>query len=223
MSTVADDEPPANASDTRDGGWFGKHQKGAWIAAGATVVAALIAALVPVVASSGDDKDTVAGPAVAPTPSPAASTSGSAPTSTPVSSQTPSPGPSPSAAPAGSQLWRGALLLSTEAKDLDAVPPEPVGYADEGDVYMLYDNEMSGWNGTLIAQWTGTGNLPGPQDCSNVVGALGSRDKVKLSKTTVLCVRTSGRNIARLKVSALGDGGGLDSRATFDAVVWKAG
>ncbi|TCC08091.1 hypothetical protein [Kribbella soli] len=214
MSTVADDEPDANTSDTRGEGWFGRHQKGAWIAAGATVVAALIAALVPVLASSGDDNN-----AVVSTPSPAASMSGSAPTTTPVPSQT----PSPSTTAAGSQLWQGALLLDTTAKDLDAVPPEPVGYADEGDVYMLLNNEMSGWNGTLIAQWTGPGDLPGLQDCSNVVGTLGSTDKVKLTKKTVLCVRTSDRNIARLKVSALGAGGALESRATFDAVIWKAG
>lgn len=199
----------------RGGGWFDRHQKGAWIAAGATIVAALIAALVPVLSSSGDDKNDGA----VTTPSASGPTSGSAP-ATP--SQTPSSVPPPSATPAGGPLWQGKMLLDTEARDLDAAPPERVGYSDTGDVYMLLNNEMSGWNETLIAQWTEPGSLPGPEDCSNVVDTLGSRTKVQLTKKTVLCVRTSERNIARLKVATLDEGGALNSRATFDTVVWPA-
>ncbi|TCC30007.1 hypothetical protein [Kribbella speibonae] len=200
----------------RGGGWFDRHQKGAWIAAGATIVAAFIAALVPVLGSSGDDKNDGA----VTTPSASGSTSGSAPATPP--SQTPSSAPSPSASPAGGPLWQGKMLLDTEARDLDAAPPERVGYSDTGDVYMLLNNEMSGWNETLIAQWTEPGGLPGPEDCSNVVDTLGSRSKVQLTKKTVLCVRTSERNIARLKVATLDEGGALNSRATFDTVVWPA-
>jgi hypothetical protein len=217
MSTLADEKPDANSSDARDGGWFDRHQKGAWIAAGATIVAALIAALVPVLASSGDDKNTAGGPAVVPTPSAPAP----APTTTPPSTQTGSPGQQNSSAPAGTELWKGSLLVDAEPKDLDAVP-DPVGSADKSDVYMVLNFEFEGWNGARIAQWSGgASSLPGYQECSDAIGALGSR-KVQLSKKSVLCVQTSDGNVVRLKVTALGPTS-IDTRATFDAVIWNAG
>ncbi|MGW7683116.1 hypothetical protein ACWGID_20445 [Kribbella sp. NPDC054772] len=218
---MADDDAEENTSSSR-GGWFDRHQKGAWIAAGATVFAALIATLVPVFASSGDDKDAVSGPVAAPS----SAVSGPTQQTTPSTPQSPSESSSqtPTATPAGSQLWHGTLSLDHEAKDLDAVPPQRAAYSDEGDIYMLYENEMSGWNNVLIAPWPDpAGTLPGPQECSDLATTQGSRDDFKLTKKTVLCVITSDQNIARLKVSALGAGGALDSRATFDVVIWKAG
>jgi hypothetical protein len=84
---------------------------------------------------------------------------------------------------------------------------------------MLLNHQMEGWNGTLIAKWTGAA-LPTYEECAGIIGALGSRDAVKLPKRTVFCVRTSDRNIARLKVTSVGEG--LDDKATFDAVIWTA-
>jgi hypothetical protein len=217
---LADEEPDV-----------GRHQKGAWIAAGAAIVAALIAALVPVLASSGDDDkgdkpvDPITVTVVAPTPSASAPTSPSAPAATtrrpttPVPSKTDPPAP-PSTSLVVTQLWKGALLLDTEPKDLDAAPPEPVGYSYNGDVYIELNHELMSSNGTLVARWSG-GALPGYADCSTAVGALGSRQPMKLSTRTVLCVRTSEQNIARLKVTSVATG--LDVKTTFDVVIWTAG
>ncbi|TDO59047.1 hypothetical protein EV651_109322 [Kribbella sp. VKM Ac-2571] len=140
------------------------------------------------------------------------------PATTPVPSQTPPPGPR--TPPAGTQLWQGALLLDTEPKDLDAAPPEPVGYSYNGDVYIELNHELTSSNGTLIARWSG-GALPGYADCSTAVGALGTRQPMKLSTRTVLCVRTSEQNIARLEVTSVATG--LDVKTTFTAVIWNAG
>ncbi|WP_436956564.1 hypothetical protein [Streptomyces sp. SudanB182_2057] len=54
------------------------------------------------------------------------------------------------------------------------------------------------------------------------MGAEGTA-KQWLTRDTVLCVRTSVGDIARLELSALGtDGVGSDDRTMFDAVVWEA-
>ncbi|CAL9304921.1 hypothetical protein SUDANB180_03762 [Streptomyces sp. enrichment culture] len=64
--------------------------------------------------------------------------------------------------------------------------------------------------------------MPGFEECSEAVGAEGTA-KQWLTRDTVLCVRTSVGDIARLELSALGtDGVGSDDRTMFDAVVWEA-
>ena len=213
MSALVDEKPETNS-------WFDRHQRSAWIAAAASIATAPIATLVPIFANSGDDKDTAGGPAAVPTSSASTSSTASAPTSTP----TPTPGenesPSSSATPAGSQRWKGSLLVDAEPKDLDALP-DPDGADDQGDVFMVLNYEFGGQNSTRIAQWAGaSGALPGYQECSDAIDALGSRDNVKLSKKTVLCVRTSAGNVVRLKVSKLGETS-IDTHTTFDAVIWN--
>lgn len=115
------------------------------------------------------------------------------------------------------------MLLDHEPKDLDDGQPVAVGYADEGDVYILPGNEIEGWHGTVISVWAGhTTTLPGPQECSNTVDAEGT-EKQQLTKNTVLCIRTSAGNIARLKLTELGSEGiGGEDRNMFDAVIWDA-
>lgn len=224
MSALADEKPDAD-------GWFGKHQRGAWIAAGASIVAALIAVLVPVLTSSGDDTPTppAAVPSVAPTSSatvpatvptsPATTPRTTTPTVSPPPSRTEPPPATPGPSRAGTQLWRGALLLDTEPKDLDSAPPDRVGYSTNGDVSIELNHDLLSANGTLIAQWSGA-TLPGYADCSTAVDSLGSREPTKLSKRTVLCVRTSEQNIARLKVTSVPTG--LEVKTTFDVVTWNA-
>jgi hypothetical protein len=86
---------------------------------------------------------------------------------------------------------------------------------------MELNHELLSANGTLIAQWSGaTGTLPGYADCSAAVDTFGSRDPAKLSKRTVLCVRTTEQNIARLKVTSVPEG--LEVKTTFDVVIWNA-
>ncbi|MFF7095927.1 hypothetical protein ACFY9A_26550 [Streptomyces rubradiris] len=179
----------------------------------------MITALVPLLGSSGDEKAEGA-PPVVPTPSAPASLPSSAPP--PTGAETPEPDHA-SPPPTGSEHWRGSLLLDHEPKDLDAEHPVAVGSSGEGDVYTLPGNEIEGWNGTVISVWSGRGTgLPGFEECSGTVDAEGTA-KQRLTRDTVLCVRTSAGNIARLELTALGsDGVGGDNRAMFDAVVWKA-
>ncbi|NEA16903.1 hypothetical protein [Streptomyces halstedii] len=177
--------------------------------------------MVPVLGSPGDDKADGT-PTVVPS-SPSVSAPESSPASSASSKQTDTHEPDDSPSPAGSELWRGSLLLDHEPKDLDTGQPVAVGFADEGDVYTLPGNEIEGWNGTVISLWSGrTTRLPSYEECTNMVDAEGTR-KQQLTKNGVLCVRTSAGNIARLKLTALGsDGIGSDNRNMFDAVVWDA-
>ncbi|MDO0917270.1 hypothetical protein QQM39_42635 [Streptomyces sp. DT2A-34] len=215
--------PDGGQGGDTGGGWFSRHQQASWITGGATVLAALIAAMAQLLGSSGGDKTDSA-----PKPVPTSSASTVAPESVPASAspskQTETPGPDHSSSPAGSELWRGPLLLDTEPMDLDAGQPVAVGYAKEGDVYILPGNEIEGWHGTVVSVWSGgTTSLPGYEECSNTVDAEGT-DKQQLTKNTVLCIRTSAGNLARLKLTELGsDGIGSDHRNKFDAVIWDAG
>lgn len=184
----------------------------------------MISAVGAVLSSSGDGKADGA-PTVEPTSSTSASAHESVSASVPPSKQTETPEPDHSSAPTGGELWRGSLLLDHEPKDLDAGQPVAVGYADEGDVYTLPGNEIEGWNGTVISMWAGhTTTLPGLEECSNTVDAEGTKEQQQLTKNTVLCIRTSAGNIARLKLTELGsDGiGGEENRSRFDAVIWDA-
>ncbi|MGV9280496.1 hypothetical protein [Streptomyces sp. NPDC003730] len=216
--------PDGAQGDGPGGGWFSRHQQAAWITAGATVLAALVTAVVPVLGSSGDDKADGA-PTVVPASSPVTSAPESSPASgsPSPSKETETSGPGDSPSPAGSELWRGSLLLDHEPKDLDAGQPVAVGYADEGDVYTLPGNEIEGWHGTVISLWSGRAtSLPGYEECSNTVTAAGTK-KQQLTKNTVLCIRTSAGNVARLELTALGsDSIASDNRNMFDVVIWDA-
>ncbi|MGA5268708.1 hypothetical protein [Streptomyces lydicamycinicus] len=214
--------PDGGQGDGAGGGWFSRHQQAAWIAAGATVLAALITAVVPVLGSSGDDNADGA-QTIVPTSSTPTSAPESIPASGSPSKQTGTPEPDHSSSSAGSELWRGSLLLDTVAKDLDAGQPVAVGYADEGDVYMTPENQINGGNGTVISLWSGgTTSLPGYEECSKTITAEGANEQ-QLTKNVVLCIRTSAGNIARLKLTELGSNGiGSDYRNKFDAVIWDA-
>ncbi|MEU4887005.1 MULTISPECIES: hypothetical protein [Streptomyces] len=223
--------PGGGAGGDADGGWFGRHQRAAWIgvaAAVVTAVATIVAALIPVVASSDAPSDSGPTGAAAPAPSttpvsaPATEPAESAPASAPASAseQAGTTGPGPGTPPAGSEHWRGRLLIDSEPKDLDAEQPVAVGYADEGDIFTIGADELGGWNGTVISLWSGkTASLPGFEECASTVGAAGT-DTARLAGNAVLCVRTSDGNIARLQLTELEV---VDRRATFDTVIWAAG
>ncbi|MFD7159229.1 hypothetical protein ACFV9C_31850 [Kribbella sp. NPDC059898] len=237
---MADDEPDAESSN--DGkNWFGRHQQAAWITAGASIVVALITALVPVLGSSGDDK--IAGPTVTSPPGPAQVT---VPVTVPVTVRTtvqttvqtsarPTAQPTPPtasqpvetplpASTAGTVLWQGSLLLDTYAKDLDVAPPGPASDAgSDGDMYMLLDQQLSAMNRTLLTRWArASPSLPGYKDCAATIQAGDIHDQQPLSKSAVLCVQTSAGNVARLRVRALPvNQYGMGYRATFDVVVWS--
>lgn len=209
LNAVAEDR-------TDEAGWFSRHHQAAWIAAGATVVAALVGALVPLLASSDDDDEPAGGtePVAAP-PSTPASTPDL--TSAPPSADPTAPDPTSPAA--GSERWQGRLLLDSGPKDLDTAPPEGVGYSDDGDIFVLGTMHVGGWNDTLISLWAGDpADPPGYEECASTIDAEGT-DGQDVDEDSVLCVRTSDGNLARL--TFLESQAGSDHTITFDAVVWE--
>jgi hypothetical protein len=140
---------------------------------------------------------------------------------TPPTASRPTETPPPSST-AGTVLWQGSLVLDTDAKDLDAVPPVLGGYYDS-DIYMLLGHQMSGTTGTVISRWTKRSpSLPGYRDCASTIGPEGGVQQQQLSKSTVLCLQTNEGNIARLRVTALPDNEyGIGHRAVFDVVIWS--
>lgn len=243
---MADDEPGTDPSADGNGSreresWFGRHQQAAWIAAGASIVVALITTLMPVLGSSGDDK--VAGPSVTsgPVSSPvtvpitvpvtvrttvrttvqpsARPTTPTVPPTRPTVSQTPLP-----SSTAGTVLWQGSLLLDTYAKDLDTAPPAPASdYGSDGDIYMLLGQQLSAMNRTLLTRWKQSTSLPGYRDCVAMIAAGDIEDQQPLAKSAVLCAQTSEGNVARLRVTALPQNQyGTGYRATFEVVVWSS-
>lgn len=119
-------------------------------------------------------------------------------------------------------LWQGSLVLDTDAKDLDAVPPVLGGYYDS-DIYMLLGHQMSGTTGTVMSRWTKRSpSLPGYRECAASIGPEGGVQQQQLSRSTVLCLQTNEGNVARLRVTALPDNEyGMGHRAVFDVVVWS--
>lgn len=213
---MADDRSDADVPGGERASWFSRHQQAAWIAAGATVLAALITTVVPLLGSD-DDTDDAPEPVAAPTSQPSATPDA---TSAPASADPAQPAPDPS--PAGTERWQGRLLLDTEPKDLDAAQPVGVGRSDDGDVYLISRDEIEGWNGTTISVWSGdTTSPPGYEECAGTVHAEGTEQQ-ELTDDAVLCVHTSAGNIARLTLTEV-ERGTTDYYATFDAVVWEAG
>ncbi|MGZ0153311.1 hypothetical protein ACXJJ3_40040 [Kribbella sp. WER1] len=241
---MAETDPADDESGKTEKSWFGRHQQAAWIAAGTSIVVALITTLVPILGSSGDDNK-VAGPTTA--------TSGpvTVPITVPVTVRTtvqttvpPSPRPITPAPPptrsatkptasqpvettsmVGTVLWQGSMLLDTYAKDLDVAPPGPASdYSSDGDVYMLLGQQLSAMNRTLLARWKKQSpSLPGYRDCAATIAAGDIQDQQPLAKSEVLCLQTTSGNVARLRVTALPqNGSGIPYRATFDVVVWSA-
>ncbi|MCK1794726.1 hypothetical protein MTQ01_01525 [Streptomyces sp. XM4193] len=209
------DSPP----DGRDDGWFSRHQRAAWIAAGATLAAALITVLVPILASSDEDGGAAA-PSDGPTSSAPESDSAPEPEQSADSSRSPDSSTGSSSAN-GTELWKGSLLLDHSPKDLDAGQPVAVGYADTGDLYMTFANQIIGGHGSVVSLWAGPADtLPDFQQCADTVTAAGAGEQ-ELVKDVVLCVQTSEGNIARLKLIERGSSGAGRDHRNFDAVIWQ--
>jgi hypothetical protein len=204
---VAGDEPEAGAQR-------GEH-RGAWIAAGAAVAAALIGAVGAIVAAqAGDGGDT--GPPPASSAPPAAERPEEA---TPGGEDDAGPeeGTSESSAPEPAVQWRGDVVFDGSGKDFDALPPrEAVGSNDFGTGGTTIV-ELHVLGGSLLSTWDEEGT-PGYADCAESATAEGVSTH-PLEVGTILCGLTEEGRVARFTVVRFPDRNG--PYAAFEAVVWE--
>ncbi|MFF5784527.1 hypothetical protein ACFY8P_06120 [Streptomyces sp. NPDC012693] len=218
--------------------------RGAWIGAGATLVAAVIGVVGTYLVSTGNStKPTppaAQGPAASGTPSGSADGSGgeapvdatrdpgstasqestgSADSSSSPVSQAPR---TPPAKPAGTIEWQGPVAITyTDSKDLDSAPPVESEIDDENDfsVYPFGDHMLRPEGGAKALVWKDS-KEPSHADCSGAVETLGTDVDMKLKTGLVVCARTNDGRIARLTVKELA-GQASDTRGVFDVVVWS--
>ncbi|MCX5390423.1 hypothetical protein [Streptomyces sp. NBC_00094] len=227
----------------------GASHRGAWIGAGATLVAAVIGVVGTYLVSSGKNANTV--PPTAQGPAPSSQGSDDAPKdaspgqesapgreSTPDQESTPGQDSSQSpesqatesatatapAKPADTVVWQGALAITyTEDKDLDSAPPVESEIAEENDfsVYPFGTTHMLRPEGaTKALVWKESTRTPTYEDCAGVVDTLGTSTDMKLKTGLVACARTNDGRLARLTVKEL-TGQGSDTSGVFDVVVWS--
>ncbi|MFF3836650.1 hypothetical protein [Streptomyces sp. NPDC001930] len=216
--------------------------RGAWIGAGATLAAAVIGVVGTYLVSTRNDADPTPPQAQTPvtssaTPSGAESGSGDAAAAVD-SSQSPEPTPSqetsappatqtstaPPAKPAGTEEWKGALVIAyTEDKDLDAVPPAESEIREENDfsVYPFGGHMLQPGDDVKVLVWKdSTNKTPSYADCARDIGTLGTSTETELKTGMVVCAATNDGRLARLTVKELA-GLASDTRAVFDVVVWS--
>lgn len=215
--------------------------RGAWIGAGATLVAAVIGVVGTYLVSADNDGDSappqaqtpVSGPA---TPSGAETGSGddtpadssrspeattsqeaSAPPATPAST-------APPAKPAGTVAWQGPLVITyTEDKDLDSAPPVESEIREENDfsVYPFGGHMLRPGDEVKALLWKdSTNKTPSYEDCARDIDTLGTSTETELRTGMVVCAATNDGRLARLTVKELA-GLASDTRAVFDVVVWS--
>ncbi|MFF6897597.1 hypothetical protein [Streptomyces hydrogenans] len=207
--------------------------RGAWIGAGATLVAAVIGVVGTYLVNTDDD-----GPEAGPAPASASgtptatsdpatdgkATPDTAPTTdtaaTPArettTSATPS-GPAP-----GTVHWQGTLVITyVEDKDLDAAPPVMSEINSDNDfaVYPFGGHMLRPDNGAKAFVWKGTPKTPSYEDCAGVVDTQGTSNEFEIKTGLTLCGRTGEGKLLRMTVKAMA-GQASDTNATFDVVVW---
>ncbi|MFF8834925.1 hypothetical protein [Streptomyces sp. NPDC015130] len=229
--------PPAPARATAN--------RGAWIGAGATLVAAVIGVVGAYLVSSNNNGNANPAPPAAQGPatgttSPgeevqggdkAPSDSSESPEATrssevseaAESSEPPAP-VTPSGKPAGTVEWQGALALTyAENKDLDSAPPVHSGINVENDVSIYTFGttpRMQLGNEVKALVWKDSTKVPAYADCARDIDTLGTSMEVKLKTGLVLCASTNDGRLARLTVKEVG-GLASDTNGVFDVVVWS--
>ncbi|WP_338496644.1 hypothetical protein [Streptomyces sp. SJL17-4] len=247
--------PPANGGHDGYGGGYGggygtqapivvartSSHRGAWIGAGATLVAAVIGVVGTYLVSSNKNENpappTAQAPATAPaTPSGAETRGGDDAPADASQSQESTPGPetsappateapsTPPAKPAGTEEWKGALVITyTDDKDLDSVPPaeSEIGRENDFSVYPFGGHMLRPESGAKALVWKDTTNrTPSYADCARDIDTLGTESEMELKTGLVLCASTNDGRLARLTVKELA-GLASDTRAVFDVVVWS--
>ncbi|MFJ5707625.1 hypothetical protein [Streptomyces sp. NPDC093105] len=223
--------PPPSAPPART-----PSNRGAWIGATATLVAAVIG-VVGTFLVNQDDDDPKAAPASALTttsaPTPTAddepTTDAPADPATPDAEQATdtvqetTEAASPSGPAPGTVRWQGPLVITyVDDKDLDATPPVVSEINGDNDfaVYPFGDHMLRPDNGAKALVWDGP-KAPTYADCAGVVDTLGTSNDIKLKTGLNVCGRTGDGRLVRLTVKKL-DGLASETNATFDVAVWNS-
>ncbi|MEU3477183.1 hypothetical protein ACI2LO_00405 [Streptomyces sp. NPDC033754] len=214
--------------------------RGAWIGAGATLVAAVIGvvgtylvntdndtkATPPAAAAQGPDSSKAPesqAPATTGESAPATPTATTSELTTPPATPPATPPTTAPAKPAGTVEWQGALAITyTDSKDLDSAPPVESEINAENDfsVYPFGDHMLQPEGDTKALVWKDASKVPAYADCAGVVDTLGTSTEMKLKTGLVVCARTNDGRLARLTVKEL-TGQSSDATGIFDVVVWS--
>ncbi|MFI2370462.1 hypothetical protein [Streptomyces sp. NPDC018833] len=132
--------------------------------------------------------------------------------------------PSPSSArPEPSVQWSGIMVLGLEGKELDDGQPTKPSQFDYGDLGLGLGSRASGGLDVLpgsagaVSLWRTDGELPDYGSCAGTVEAAAA-SSVPVRPGTVLCVKTDGGRVARLRATRTPEG--VMPTVEFDAVVW---
>ncbi|MFI8326449.1 hypothetical protein [Streptomyces sp. NPDC085529] len=212
--------------------------RGAWIGAAATLVAAVIGVVGTFLVNQDDDDPQTAPAPVTTSAAPTPTADDKPTTDTPPSPATPDTDATPdTAAPAaeettaeaspsepapGTVRWQGPLVISyTDDKDLDAATPVESESGRDNDfaVYPFGDHMLRPDNNAKALVWEGP-KAPTHADCAGVVETLGTSNDIRLKTGLAVCGRTGDGRLVRLTVKKL-DGLGSETNATFDVVVWN--
>ncbi|MFD4377493.1 hypothetical protein [Streptomyces sp. NPDC058486] len=216
--------------------------RGAWIGAGATLVAALIGVAGMYLVNTGDDD-----PAAAPAPVPTSVTpttpsaddkpttegtlgegSGTATAATPVQEAPATTAPPTTAPPTPTTApdtvhWQGTLVITyVDDKDLDAAPPVESEINSDNDfaVYPFGGHMLRPDNGSKALVWKGAAKAPSYADCAGVVDTQGTDNEIEIKTGLTVCGRTGEGKLLRMTVEEM-DGQASDTNATFDVMVWS--
>ncbi|MDH6545466.1 hypothetical protein ACFXJO_39180 [Streptomyces lavendulae] len=205
--------------------------RGAWIGAGATLVAAVIGVVgTYMVAGNTGPASPAKAPAAAGTAgaqAPAAAPQDSAPQQSSPSPVASAPAASasrtPSGKPPGTVQWEGPLLIEyAKPKDLDAAPPvdSKVNADNDFAVFSSFGSEqLRPAGGAKALVWEDPSKTPSYEDCAGVVDTLGTTNDLDLKTGRVFCGKTKEGRVVRLTAKQFTRGSGTPN-GTFDVVVW---
>ncbi|MCX4980642.1 hypothetical protein [Streptomyces sp. NBC_00572] len=221
--------------------------RGAWIGAGATLVAAVIGVVGTYLVSGNSDRNGTPPAAqssatTSATPSggesrgsdDAPSDSSQSPEATQSDEATQSgessapaetaATPTPPAKPAGTVEWQGPLAITfTDDKDLDSVPPVESEIRDENDfsVYPFGGHMLQPGDGVKALVWKdSTNKTPSYEDCARDIDTMATSTATELKTGMVFCAATNDGRLARLTVKEL-SAPSTETRGIFDVVVWS--
>ncbi|GGY66324.1 hypothetical protein GCM10010363_54540 [Streptomyces omiyaensis] len=210
--------------------------RGAWIGAGATLVAAVIGVVGTYLVNTSD-KEPEAAPAPAPTSATPTPDDGQAAENTPGTDGTSGTDASgggttapaaqvttsaPPTAPPDTVHWQGTLVIAyADDKDLDAAPPVVSEINSDNDfaVYPFGDHMLRPDNGSRALVWKGAAKVPAYGDCAGVVDTQATSNDIEMKTGLTVCGRTGEGRLLRMTVKEL-SGLASDTAATFDVVVW---
>ncbi|MEV7726348.1 hypothetical protein AB0P15_16580 [Streptomyces sp. NPDC087917] len=209
-------------------GGSGTSHRGAWIGAGATMLAAVVTlAGVWLMApdQAAKQPSTANGPLAPADPATkaAGAPNASGAAQAPATAAQPSAPTAPAAQAGGTLRWEGPLVLAyAEDRDLDSSPPvtSPTNAHNDFSLYDLAGPQLSPQRGTKALVWETEGAVPTYADCAAAVVTRATTATIELKAGMVLCAVTNEGRVARLRVKEL-SGSVISPQGVFQITVWN--